>query len=210
MTALRRLLLVLLPAAAALLSSCSSTSKDALVVSVADQKMALYRNGELQRVYGVSTSKFGLGDAPGTCATPTGKLKIAKKIGGGAPPGMVFDGRRATGKIVRPDAPGRDPIVSRILWLTGTESKNRNAYARYIYIHGTAAERDIGRPVSYGCVRMRSMDVIDLYNQVSPGTAVKIETGHLPMAARFKKEYVYQPPAGSGDRDKPDVRYANR
>ncbi len=101
-------------------------------------------------------------------------MKIARKIGSGAPSGAVFKSRRRTGEVLRPNAPGRDPIVSRILWLQGTEYKNRNAYRRYIYIHGTPEERRIGRPASYGCIRMKSRDVIDLYRRVGVGAEVKI------------------------------------
>ncbi len=178
------------------LASCSSSKPTReLRVSVADQKMALYENGEAVRVYGVSTSKFGLGDNPDSNCTPIGKMKVAKKIGHGLPPGMVFKGRRPTGEILRPNAPGRDPIVTRILWLQGTESKTRNAYRRTIYIHGTPEESNIGRPASYGCIRMRSMDVIDLFNQIPEGLPVRIEKGRLPGEARRLPEYAYVPPA---------------
>ncbi len=181
---------------AAGLSSCSSTKPTREIrVSVADQKMALYENGEPVRVYGVSTSKFGIGDSPSSNRTPVGKMRIARKIGQGLPPGMVFKSRRPTGEVLRPNAPGRDPIVSRILWLQGTESKTRNAYGRYIYIHGTPEEYNIGRPASYGCIRMRSMDVIDLFNHVPEGMPVRIDKGRLPGEARSQPLYVYTPPA---------------
>jgi lipoprotein-anchoring transpeptidase ErfK/SrfK len=81
------------------------------------------------------------------------------------------------------DAPGRDPIVTRILWLDGKEPGNRNSFGRYIYIHGTPEERNIGWPVSYGCVRMRSRDVIEIYERVGVGAKVDIFTE--PLAARF-------------------------
>ena len=77
--------------------------------------------------------------------TPLGKMEIAKKIGGGAPLGMKFKNRRPTGEIVPIDAPGRDPIVTRILWLKGLEAQNRRAYSRTIYIHGTAEEKPLSR-----------------------------------------------------------------
>ncbi len=177
------------------LSSCSSTKPDReLRVSVADQKMALYESGRPVRVYGVSTSKFGIGDNPSSNCTPIGKMRIAKKIGNGLPPGMVFKSRRPTGEVIRPNSPGRDPIVTRILWLQGTEGKTRNAYGRYIYIHGTPEEINIGRPVSYGCIRMRSMDVIDLYNRVPEGLPVVVDKGRLPGEARHQPEYAYTPP----------------
>lgn len=178
---------------ALILSNCASSSKE-LKVSVRDQKMALYDHGELVRVYGVSTSKFGCGDSRGSCCTPLGKLKVAKKVGGGMPPGMVFKSRRPTGEVLRPDAPGRDPIVTRILWLTGAESKNRNAYGRTIYIHGTPEERNIGRAASYGCIRMRSMDIIDLYDRVPVGATVKVTRNGLPLEAEKMPEYAYVPP----------------
>jgi hypothetical protein len=101
-------------------------------------------------------------------------LEIAEKIGRGAPLGMKFKDRRPTGEIVAPDAPGRDPIVTRILWLKGLEPQNRHAHARAIYIHGTAEERTIGRPASYGCIRMRSRDVAELFNTVGVGAQVEI------------------------------------
>ena len=162
-----------------------STNKDrdhVLRISVPEQKLALYKKGALIREYPVSTSKFGLGDQPNSNRTPLGKLQVAQKIGGNAPAGAVFKDRRWTGEIIRPDSPGRDPIVSRILWLRGTETWNRSSFSRYIYIHGTAAERDLGRPVSWGCVRMRSRDVIDLYNIVGTGADVYILNLPLPSA----------------------------
>ena len=102
------------------------------------------------------------------------RLEVATKIGGGAPLGAVFKDRRFTGEVIPVDAPGRDPIVTRILWLRGREPQNANAYRRYIYIHGTPEERNIGHPVSYGCVRMRSRDVIQLYDTVGLGAEVTI------------------------------------
>lgn len=175
------------------LSNCASTSKE-LRVSVRDQKMALYDEGQLVRVYGVSTSKFGCGDGRSTNCTPLGKMKVAKKIGTGMPPGMVFKSRRPTGEVLPPNAPGRDPIVTRILWLSGAEKKNRNTFGRYIYIHGTPEERNIGHAASYGCIRMRSMDIIDLYNRVPVGATVKVQSGGLPSEADAVPEYVYVPP----------------
>ncbi len=136
--------------------------------------MALLQDGVPLASYPVSTSKFGLGDVPGSSGTPLGKLEIARKIGAGAPAGAVFKDRQRTGEIVSPDAPGRDPIVSRILWLRGLEPQNADAFSRYIYIHGTPEERNIGLPVSYGCVRMRSRDVIELFDIAGTGARVTI------------------------------------
>jgi len=105
---------------------------------------------------------------------------VVSKIGTDAPSGAVFHNRHWTGEIVRPNAPGRDPIVSRILWLKGTEAQNRDAYQRTIYIHGTPEESKIGTPASYGCIRMKSNDVIALYNQIGVGADVEITNAHLP------------------------------
>jgi len=161
---------------AALLGSCAAPrdTEHHIVVSVHDQKLALLEKGALVATYPVSTSKFGLGDRPGSFGTPLGELEIANKIGDGAPAGTVFKDRRRTGEIVAVNAPGRDPIVTRIIWLRGREGQNRNAFARDIYIHGTPEERNIGRPASYGCIRMRSVDIINLYSQVGSGAQVSI------------------------------------
>ncbi len=163
-------------ALAIVLASCA-TPRDTVhhvVISVADQRLALLENETPIATYPVSTSKFGLGDWPGSGYTPLGELEVADKIGDGAPLGAVFKDRRRTGEIVAPDAPGRDPIVTRILWLRGLEGQNANAFGRDIYIHGTPEERNIGLPVSYGCIRMRSEDVIRLYDVVGRGARVTI------------------------------------
>ncbi len=160
---------------ALLFGGCATRDKiHTIKVSVTDGKMVVFRKGEPIATYPVSTSKFGLGDRPGSRATPLGRMEIAKKIGGGQPAGMKFRHRRPTGEVVRVNAPGRDPIVSRILWLRGLESQNRNTYRRTIYIHGTAEEWKIGTPASYGCVRMKSRDVIELYRTVGVGAKVEI------------------------------------
>ncbi|MFN2624440.1 MAG: L,D-transpeptidase family protein, partial [Chthoniobacterales bacterium] len=127
-----------------------------IVISAREQKLALLDKGKLVAMYPVSTSKFALSDRPGSYGTPLGEMEIADKIGDGAPAGTVFKDRRRTGEVIPVDAPGRDPIVSRILWLRGREGRNANAYQRDIYIHGTPEERNIGRRASYGCIRMRS------------------------------------------------------
>jgi lipoprotein-anchoring transpeptidase ErfK/SrfK len=167
-------------AALALLSfmlACCATPKDLqhhVIISVKDQKLALLDRETLVATYPVSTSKYGLGDWPSSRCTPLGELEIAKKIGDNAPLGTVFKDRRRTGEIVLPNAPGRDPIVTRVLWLRGREAQNANAFGRYIYIHGTPEERSLGLPVSYGCVRMKSEDVIKLYDIVGTGAQVTI------------------------------------
>ncbi len=145
-----------------------------MVVSVPDQVLALVDRGKLIARYSISTSKFGTGDSNASYRTPLGTLFVSAKIGDRLPPGTVIKNRIPTGEIVAVDAPGRDPIVSRVIWLRGMETQNQKARDRCIYIHGTPEERRIGKPASFGCIRMRSRDIIDLYDRVHIGTHVVI------------------------------------
>ena len=150
-----------------------------MIVSVRDQKMLLVRDGTPVKSYKISTSKFGIGDRPGSNCTPLGRLQIAKKIGDNAPMGSVFKSRQRTGEVLRPNSPGRDPVVTRIMWLTGTEQRNQNAFRRTIYIHGTPEERRLGSPASYGCIRMGSRDVADLFSRIGTGADVFVIRGSI-------------------------------
>ena len=136
--------------------------------------MVVFDEGRPVAHYPVSTSRFGLGDLPRSNFTPTGRLKVVQKIGGGQPPGMKFKDRKPTGEIVPVNAPGRDPIVTRILRLRGCEPGNSRTYKRYIYIHGTPEESKLGHPASYGCIRMASRDIIQLYDTVGKGVSVDV------------------------------------
>jgi lipoprotein-anchoring transpeptidase ErfK/SrfK len=153
---------------------------DRVVVSVRDQKLMVVQNGAKVAVYPVSTSKYGLGDFWGRMTTPLGILQVAQKIGDNAPAGAVFHNRRFTGEVIQPNAPGRDPVITRIIWLRGLEAQNAHAFSRCIYIHGTPEERYIGKPASYGCIRMKSSDVAALYNQIPVGAIVQIVPDRLP------------------------------
>ncbi len=167
-----------------LMTGCATLVKDTahtLHISVPDQLLEVREYGVPIARFPISTSKFGLGDVRGSYKTPLGNMEIAKKIGAGKPAGTVFKDRKPTGEILPPNAPGRDPIVTRILWLRGKEAQNRNAFRRYIYIHGTPEETTIGTAASYGCIRMRSADVIVLYNLVGVGAQVYV--ADLPLAA---------------------------
>jgi len=145
-----------------------------IFVSVPDQELALLDRGKVIARYPISTSKFGLGDGPGTYRTPLGTLFVSGKFGDRLASGAVIKSRMATGEIVDPNAPGRDAIVSRVIWLRGKEEQNRAAHDRCIYIHGTPEERRIGRPASFGCIRMRSRDVIALYDLAHIGMHVTV------------------------------------
>lgn len=171
---------------AGMLSQCTSPPKGDVVVSVKDQKLGIYSEGKLTKEYVISTSKFGLGDQKGSNRTPLGEHEVIAKIGQGLPPGAVLKSRRWNGEVLKPNAPGRDPIVSRILWLRGMETTNKNAFNRYIYIHGTPEENRLGKPASYGCVRMGMKDVVDLFDNVNVGAKVVITKGSLPPGAKEK------------------------
>ena len=155
-----------------------------LIISVPDQKLMLVQNGGKVATYPVSTSMFGLGDYWGRMTTPLGYLAVEKKIGDNAPTGAVFHNRRLTGEVLQPNTPGRDPITTRIIWLRGLEAQNAHAFQRCIYIHGTPQEKTIGRPASYGCIRMKSSDVAALYDRVPLGALVQITPEHLPKVAK--------------------------
>ncbi len=151
-------------------------------VSIAAQRLDLLGTGEAnqERVlasFPVSTSGFGLGSEPGSQKTPLGRFAVAEKIGDDAPLGAVFVGRVPTGEVAALQSPGypEDRITTRILWLEGLEPENANTHERYIYIHGTNHEEQIGEPCSHGCVRMRNTDVAQLFDLVEPGTEVTIE-----------------------------------
>ncbi|MCX7712447.1 MAG: L,D-transpeptidase [Chthoniobacterales bacterium] len=162
-----------------LLSSCVGDWRHEIWISVPEQKLILTRDRKPIAEYKISTSKFGLGDQPGSYATPLGQLRIRKKIGDGLPIGAVLKSRQPTGEILPPNAPGRDPIVTRILWLEGLEPQNQNSFNRFIYIHGTPQEKLLGNPSSFGCIRMASRDIINLFDSIGVGTRVYILDKHI-------------------------------
>jgi len=184
--------------AALSLSQCASgpTPNQATdcVVSVKEQKLAYYQNGKVSQTYPISTSQFGVNDKPGKYGTPPGLMEVVAKIGHGVRPGTVFHSRQPTGEVIKPGTPGRDPIVSRIMWLRGMEAQNQNAYGRCIYIHGTADEADIGKPVSWGCIRMKSRDVMDLFNRLNIGSRVLVVQEALPSAVVMVAPAAQPPP----------------
>lgn len=150
---------------------------------MADQRLRLYQDGNIIMDVLISTATKGAGEIRGSEQTPRGWHKIRAKIGAGAPMNTVFKGRRPTGEIyaseLRAANPGRDWILTRILWLSGLEpGKNRlgnvDTMRRYIYIHGTPDEELMGIPASHGCIRMRNNDLIELFEKVPVGTPILI------------------------------------
>lgn len=177
-----------------------SPASGTVVVSVPEQKLYLFDDSGIKIAsYPISTSAYGLGDGHGTYSTPLGKLAVASKIGAGSDIGTVFKAGHRTGEICRVNARGRDPIVTRIMHLRGLEKQNARAFDRRIYIHGTPDERNIGKPVSYGCVRMRSRDVIELFDAVEIGTTVEIVDNRVSKGLFAKTVWNPNPaPIASG------------
>lgn len=153
-------------------------------VDIGRQRLELFgKDGACIRRYAVSTGERGAGERSGSLCTPRGRHRIRARIGAGAPAGAVFRGRRPTGEVWTPAFaaahPGRDWILSRILWLCGEEpGRNRggevDTMRRYIYVHGTGDDQPMGVARSHGCVRMRNRDIIELFELVPAGTVVEI------------------------------------
>jgi lipoprotein-anchoring transpeptidase ErfK/SrfK len=143
-------------------------------ISVGEQRLTLKNGRKKIATYPISTSRFGLGSKKGSFKTPTGKFRIAEKIGDGKPAGTIFKSRqpvKATKKMLREE----DLVMTRILWLDGLEPRNANTHDRYVYIHGTNHEEEIGTAASHGCVRMKNDDVVELFERVTEGTPVEIK-----------------------------------
>lgn len=156
-------------------------------VSIAEQRLVLLDDeGRPVRSYMVSTAAKGAGEQMGSYQTPRGRHRIRARIGDGLPLGAVLRGRRPTGEICSPELmaaqPGKDWILTRILWLCGEETGiNRGAEVdtmrRYVYIHGTPDETVLGVPGSHGCIRMRNNELVELFDRVPVGTPVLIREG---------------------------------
>lgn len=152
-------------------------------VALAEQVMTLHSGSGPWLCYRVSTAAAGPAQEDGSGGTPLGRHRVRACIGAGQPRGAVFRGRRATGEIWNPELhreyPGRDWILTRILWLCGEEpGYNRrgsvDTMRRYIYIHGTPDTEPMGRPLSHGCIRMRNDDILQLCEWIRPGVAVLV------------------------------------
>jgi L,D-transpeptidase YbiS len=153
-------------------------------ISIGRQTLALLDDaGKAMRSYTVSTARNGAGERRGSNCTPRGRHVVRARIGAGQPLNTVFVARRPTGELWTPELqerfPGRDWILTRILWLSGCEpGRNRlgevDTMRRYIYLHGSPDTVAMGAPGSIGCVRMRNADIVELFDLVRPGTPVDI------------------------------------
>ncbi len=151
-------------------------------MSIGTATLQFYRHSALVKSYGISTSRRPPSNVKNSLGTPRGLHEIAERIGAGQPPGMVFKSRVPTGRHFNefPDAASADNLItSRILWLRGLEPEvNRggevDSYERYIYLHGTNHEARLGEPLSAGCVLLRNLDIVELYDEVRAGDQVLI------------------------------------
>lgn len=143
------------------------------MVSIPNQEMQLFSGTQLLRCYPISTSRFGIGFKEGSFQTPTGNFQISEKFGDDLPEFSILKGRVPTGEIATAGGE-EDHVLTRILWLEGLDEENANTKQRYIYIHGTNQENEIGHPASHGCVRMSNRDITELYERVPAGTKVEI------------------------------------
>lgn len=162
-----------------------ATLLPALHVCIATQTLTVQPIASERRVYGISTAHNGAGSRDGSFCTPLGRHRVRLKIGAGCPIGTIFVGRRPIGAVHSPalaqQFPQQDWILSRILWLQGMEpGRNRggevDTLRRFIYIHGTAAEDEIGAPCSHGCIRMRNREIVELFDLVGVGWQVHIHS----------------------------------
>ncbi len=158
-------------------------SEPRIRVHLARQTLEWVEDGRVVRRFPVSTAAKGAGERDGSEQTPRGLHRVAEKVGSGAEPGAVFVGREPTGEICTPEhfarEPERDWITTRILWLDGQEpgrnrGGDRDSRSRYVYIHGTPDEANLGKPASHGCIRMRDADVVWLFERAVVGTPVEI------------------------------------
>ena len=145
-----------------------------LVISVAAQNLQVFHEGRCVREFAVSTALNGVGFELNSYRTPTGRFRIAEKIGGGQPSGTIFKCRVAAGLWQPNDDVVGDLILSRILRLEGLDEANANTLERCIYIHGTNHEDMLGEPASHGCVRLANAAMIELFDLVAPGDLVEI------------------------------------
>jgi len=153
-------------------------------INISKQQLTLFDDNKPIKTYSISTAKNGAGGQKKSGKTPLGKHIVRAKIGEGEPINTVFVGRRKTGEIyseqLATQHPNRDWILTRIIWLSGTEKgKNRlgdvDTMQRYIYIHGTPDSEPMGKPLSHGCIRMRGDDVIALFNALKIFSSIYIE-----------------------------------
>ncbi|MGE9269191.1 MAG: HAD-IB family phosphatase [Verrucomicrobiales bacterium] len=155
-------------------------TKPSIFISIDHQTLSLKRGDAIIQSWPISSARKGVGSQSGSNRTPVGNFQVSEKIGENLPLNTRFVGRNSTGEWDETTSDS-DLILTRILWLQGLEPHNENTRDRYIYIHGTNHESQLGNPVSCGCIRMSRKDMADLFEQIETGIHVTIET---PTQAR--------------------------
>jgi|TARA_B110001454_G_C12567913_1_gene370583 hypothetical protein len=151
-----------------------NVGKSSIEISISAQHLRLLDGKRQMASFVVSTSRFGVGSREGSNKTPLGDFELGEKIGEGAQLMTVFKGRKPVGIYDPAQTSAEDLVLTRILWLHGCEEHNANTCGRYIYIHGTNQEQDLGQPASFGCIRMGNEDVVSLFGMVDIGGKVRI------------------------------------
>ncbi|OTG77278.1 L,D-transpeptidase [Acinetobacter sp. ANC 5054] len=151
-----------------------------VLINLKDQTLSLPKHNKF---YVISSGKNGIGEQENSGKTPRGWHKVAEKFGADQPQNAVFKARQWTGEVydqqLADTNPERDWILSRILWLSGLEygfnaGEGCDTYKRYIYIHGTPDSEPMGIPMSHGCIRMRNVDVVELFQLIPINALVHI------------------------------------
>ena len=145
-----------------------------LEISIRNQQMRLYFDVNAYKEFQISSARFGIGYEVDSYKTPIGNFEIKRMIGAGEPLGTVFKGRSVCGIHDFDCKIDEDLILTRILWLNGLDNLNSNTFDRYIYIHGTNHEKELGKPASMGCIRMSNRDILEVYELLSIGDKVLI------------------------------------
>ena len=155
-------------------------TKSKLVIDTKKQVAELYKNNTLVKTFVVSTAANGVGCEEGSLCTPSGKLKVAQKVGEGLPLGTVIRSRIPTGEVWSSDPQNplahsqEDFVLTRLLWLEGVEPHNKNTFDRYIYLHGTNHEHLLGKPASHGCIRFSNADIVEVFDLLKVGDEVVV------------------------------------
>lgn len=151
------------------------TTQPNISISIQHQTLELHAHGAVLASYPISSARNGIGFEPGSLCTPIGRFIVSEKIGGNAPVNTIFKSRIAIDIWDPCQAPSDDDLITtRILWLAGIDPQNANTKERFIYIHGTNHEDEIGTPASCGCIRMKNTDIIELFDKTPIETSVFI------------------------------------
>jgi len=162
------------------IKSANKASNKRLVINTESQTAELWDENKFLKKYVISTALNGLGCQENSYCTPTGKFKVASKIGNGLPMCAVMKSRVPSGEVWSADPSNplskstEDLVLTRLLWLDGAEEHNSNTFKRYIYLHGTNQEQLLGKPASHGCIRFSNRDIVEVFDALQAGDLVEV------------------------------------